>query len=80
MKGYKGAHPDFPHESTADQFFEPEQFEAYREAGYRTAMCMTGDLPTLERALLGDEAAIASLHAANKPQRRPSGTRRQKKT
>ena len=77
VKGYKGAHPDFPHEATADQFFEPEQFEAYREAGYRTAMRMTGDLPTLERAL-GDEAAIASLHTANKPQRRPGGTRRQK--
>lgn len=44
VKGYKGAHPTFPHESTADQFFNPEQFEAYRELGYRTGMKMMDDL------------------------------------
>jgi len=52
-KGYRGAHPDFPHETTADQFFEPEQFEAYRELGYRTAMCMSDGLPGLADALAG---------------------------
>ncbi len=31
---YKGVHPSFPHESTADQFFDEKQFEAYRELGY----------------------------------------------
>jgi len=31
---YKGMSPDFPHESTADQFFNEKQFEAYRELGY----------------------------------------------
>lgn len=31
---YKGIHPDFPHQSTADQFFDEKQFEAYRELGY----------------------------------------------
>jgi hypothetical protein len=34
LLGYKGAHPDFPDQSTADQFFDEEQFEAYRELGY----------------------------------------------
>ena len=37
LKGYKGKHPDFPDESTADQFFDEEQFEAYRELGYAIA-------------------------------------------
>lgn len=32
-RGYKADHPDFPHQSTADQFFDPAQFEAYRELG-----------------------------------------------
>ena len=32
---YRGIHPDFPHESTSDQFFDEKQFEAYRELGYR---------------------------------------------
>ena len=31
---YKGVNPTFPHESTADQFFNEKQFEAYRELGY----------------------------------------------
>ncbi|MGI9434507.1 MAG: patatin-like phospholipase family protein [Geminicoccaceae bacterium] len=43
-KGYKGAHPDFPNETTADQFFDEEQFEAYREVGYRIAGQMVDDL------------------------------------
>ncbi|MCH7805945.1 MAG: hypothetical protein IH995_02210 [Proteobacteria bacterium] len=34
---YKGANPDFPNQSTADQFFDERQFEAYRELGYQLA-------------------------------------------
>ena len=34
LMGYKGANQDFPDQSTADQFFDEEQFEAYRELGY----------------------------------------------
>lgn len=30
---YRRAHPSFPHESTADQFFSEAQFEAYRALG-----------------------------------------------
>ena len=33
--GYKRAHKNFPDESTANQFFDETQFEAYRELGYR---------------------------------------------
>ena len=43
-RGYKGANPDFPDETTADQFFDEEQFEAYREVGYRIADQMVDDL------------------------------------
>jgi hypothetical protein len=31
---YKMRYPDFPHETTADQFFSEEQFEAYRALGF----------------------------------------------
>jgi hypothetical protein len=34
LYGYKNANPEFPHESTGDQFFDEAQFEAYRELGY----------------------------------------------
>lgn len=33
VKAYKRAHAAFPHESTADQFFDESQFESYRMLG-----------------------------------------------
>lgn len=33
--GYDRRHPDFPDETTSDQFFDEFQFEAYRELGYQ---------------------------------------------
>jgi Patatin-like phospholipase len=33
VQKYRDDHPDFPHETTADQFFDEIQFEAYRELG-----------------------------------------------
>jgi hypothetical protein len=33
VAAYKARHPDYPHESTADQFFDEEQFEVYRALG-----------------------------------------------
>jgi hypothetical protein len=32
--GYRAANPDFPDQTTADQFFDDAQFEAYRQLGY----------------------------------------------
>ena len=37
---YKRSHKDFPDQSTADQFFDEKQFEAYRELGYQIALTM----------------------------------------
>jgi|GEM_PF-437022 len=34
---YLADHPDFPHETTADQFFTEDQFESYRKLGYDAA-------------------------------------------
>lgn len=47
-KGYRGAHHDFPNESTGDQFFDEEQFEAYREVGYRICEQMITELDLTE--------------------------------
>ncbi len=38
--GYKTAYPTFPDQTTADQFFDEVQFEAYRELGYQLAKQM----------------------------------------
>ncbi len=34
---YALAHPEFPHQSTADQWFDESQFEAYRKLGHHIA-------------------------------------------
>src|SRR5262249_29542275 len=33
LKNYRQGQPEFPHESTVDQFFDDDQFESYRELG-----------------------------------------------
>ncbi|MEM7025892.1 MAG: hypothetical protein AAF637_25415, partial [Pseudomonadota bacterium] len=43
LLGYRSANPAFPDQSTADQFFDEEQFEAYRELGFRIAEAMMQD-------------------------------------
>ncbi|MEM9433976.1 MAG: patatin-like phospholipase family protein [Pseudomonadota bacterium] len=43
-KGYRGTNPLFPFDPTSNQFFSPEQFEAYRDLGQKTAAQMAGDL------------------------------------
>jgi Patatin-like phospholipase len=44
---YKNKHNDFPDQSTADQFFDEKQFEAYRELGYQIAHKMIDDITTV---------------------------------
>jgi hypothetical protein len=37
VKRYRALNPDFPHQTTLDQFFDEEQFEAYRQLGVHVA-------------------------------------------
>jgi len=53
LRRYRLDEPDFPHHSTADQFFSEAQFEAYRSLGEHV-----GDKIFL-RALVGEELARA---------------------
>ncbi len=51
IKRYRLANPDFPHQTTLDQFFDEEQFEAYRQLGVHvmdglfSRALMNGDPP-----------------------------------
>jgi hypothetical protein len=38
IKNYRTMHPQFPHESTVDQWFTESQFESYRQLGYHEVM------------------------------------------
>jgi hypothetical protein len=46
VKGYKGSHPTFPDQSTADQFFDESQFEAYRSLGFRIGESVEAEVAT----------------------------------
>jgi hypothetical protein len=37
IRRYRTLHPDFPHQSTFDLFYNEEQFEAYRQLGVHVA-------------------------------------------
>ena len=37
LKRYRSVNPEFPHQSTLDQFYDEEQFEAYRQLGVHVA-------------------------------------------
>jgi hypothetical protein len=37
LVNYQARHKDFPHQTTADQFFDEAQFESYRALGYQIA-------------------------------------------
>jgi len=43
LVNYAGAHPTFPNESTADQFFNEAQFESYRQLGLQIGQRLFGD-------------------------------------
>jgi hypothetical protein len=41
---YRTVHPEFPHDPTMNQFFDTDQFESYRELGYRIGRKLCLDL------------------------------------
>ena len=45
VNSYRRAHPPFPDQSTADQFFDEAQFEAYRELGFQVGKGLLGGRP-----------------------------------
>ena len=78
IKRYRINHPDFPHQSTLDQFFGQEQFEAYRQLGvhvaeglFARALIGGGKAPeTIEdwfRRLAANLLEPQNLHTKNNP-------------
>lgn len=57
IRAYRSKSADFPHESTADQFFDEEQFEAYRALGDHVAnniFCKQEDWDNFKSENLGE--------------------------
>ena len=58
VRDYGRRNPNFPHESTGDQFFSEEQFEVYRSLGFHSA---NGFLGGTARALLHASLPFSAL-------------------
>jgi len=61
---YHGAHPDFPHEPTTDQWFSESQFESYRILGLHTIerICQGGNVTGLHSFRKQVKAYLAGKH------------------
>ena len=63
IRNYRARHPEFPHQSTLDQFFDQEQFEVYRSLGVHIAESMFK--PALMRQV--NELATADVKPRSVP-------------
>lgn len=60
---YRKAHPDYPHQSTADQWFDEAQFESYRALGYHIVKAaLAGAAAASRRADGGHDVAKLCAH------------------
>ena len=49
LYGYRARHASFPDQATGDQFFDENQFDAYRELGYRAAVPLSAMLADAQK-------------------------------
>lgn len=70
VRNFAAADQRFPHDSTANQFFDEARFESYRMLGFHTVLSVTGGergidsaeaLCTLAKKVLEDQRATAAL-------------------
>ncbi|MFN3544760.1 MAG: patatin-like phospholipase family protein [Thiobacillus sp.] len=64
VKQYADRHPSFPHQSTADQFFDENQFESYRELGRHIGLKVFAPLFTPQTPKAAEEMTPEQIRAA----------------
>jgi len=65
VQGYASEHPAFPHQTTGDQFFDEDQFEAYRRLGEQTIDNL------VKRARIENTGDLSHLFDCLVPQSKP---------
>jgi len=66
VRQYRSAHSTFPQETTADQFFDEAQWEAYRRLGEHVGTCLFDgptDGPKWHPAMMGGRLLELALDA-----------------
>jgi hypothetical protein len=61
VKNFAASDPAFPHDSTANQFFDEARFESYRMLGFHSVLAITGERRNLANATALSEAVRESL-------------------
>ena len=60
VRNFASGNPEFPHDTTANQFFDEARFESYRTLGYHSVLSVTGGIRNLKDcAALFDAARVA---------------------
>jgi hypothetical protein len=67
VRGYRASNAAFPNQPTADQFFDPAQFEAYRELGFACASEMIDHFGLEGQPLLDKVFTKMNLPIPSKP-------------
>jgi hypothetical protein len=62
IEQYQASHPEFPHESTGDQFFAEDQFDSYRRLGHHIAKMTFRDVEQ-DASLLEVASKLADIWA-----------------
>jgi hypothetical protein len=67
VRNFASSDPAFPHDSTANQFFDEARFESYRTLGYHSVLSVAGGLRNLKGAAALCDAARDALatHASS---------------
>lgn len=58
---YAASHPEFPHQSTSDQWFDESQFESYRKLGQHEMSTILAPVSELEERTTGRDGEFAAL-------------------
>jgi hypothetical protein len=71
VANYAASHPEFPHETTADQWFSESQLESYRALGLHTIekICGGAATPTMAAFFTNVKAAMKPASAVTAPAR-----------
>jgi hypothetical protein len=64
---YAAANPDFPHQTTLDQFFNESQFESYRRLGEHVIDSLCGNSVATDMTLRGFLGTVYSAHLKRVP-------------
>jgi hypothetical protein len=72
VRNFASSDPLFPHDSTANQFFDEARFESYRALGYHTVLTLTSEMQGVHSADALCKLAAKALERVPSPKQDPA--------